>query len=167
MSSQESNFSVTFKVNGDLFTVRGDDPATFRANLDTVILTDLAEKVLTAQQATQDAAGIAPAVATIQQSVAAPATAAPAPVYQAPPVEAAPAVAPAQGGVETVVDKWGNTWIYGLPQAPALPDGRGNYALKQGKSKAGKPYKGWFDPSKGPKPFPQGAVEAPAVFGVE
>jgi len=165
MASTESNFSVTFKVNGDLFTVRGDDAATFRGNLDAVILTDLAEKVLTAQQAAHDAAGIAPAVAQVQQSVAAPAQAAPAPAYQAP-AAAAPAAAP-QGGVETVQDKWGNTWIYGLPQAPALPDGRGSYALKQGKSKAGKPYKGWFDPAKGPKPFPAGAQEAAAIFGVD
>jgi hypothetical protein len=166
MSSQESNFSVTFKVNGDLFTVRGDDAATFRANLDAVILTDLPDKVLTAQAAAHEAGAIAGAVATVQASVAAPATAAPAPVYQAP-VEAAPVAAPVQGGVETVQDKWGNTWIYGLPQAPPLGDGRGNYALKQGKSKAGKAYKGWFDPAKGPKPFPQGATEAPAQFGVE
>ncbi len=162
MASTESNFSVTFKLNGDLFTVRGDDAATFRGNLDAVILTDLAEKVLTAQQAAHDAAGIAPAVAQVQQSVAAPAQAAPAPAYQAP--AAAPA---APQGVETVADRWGNTWIYGLPQAPALPDGRGQYALKQGKSKAGKPYKGWFDPAKGPKPFPAGAAEAEAIWGVE
>lgn len=165
MASTESNFSVTFKVNGDLFTVRGDDAATFRGNLDAVILTDLAEKVLTAQQAAHDAAGMAPAVAVVQASVGVPAQAAPAPAYQAP-AAAAPAAAP-QGGVETVQDKWGNTWIYGLPQAPALPDGRGQYALKQGKSKAGKPYKGWFDPAKGPKPFPAGAAEAEAIWGVE
>lgn len=163
MTSTEANFSVTFKVNGDLFTVRGDDAATFKANLDAVILTDLADKVLTAQQATHEAAGATAPVAHVQQSVAQPAQAAPAPVYQAP-VEAAPAV---QQGVETVNDRYGNTWIYGLPNAPALPDGRGSYALKQGKSKAGKPYKGWFDPAKGPKPFPAGAQEAPAVFGVE
>lgn len=156
MASTESNFSVTFKVNGDLFTVRGDDAATFRANLDAVILTDLADKVLTAQSAAHEASGVAaPAVAQVQQSVAAPAQAAPAPTYQAP--------AP-QGGVETVTDRFGNTWIYGLPDAPQLPDGRGQFVLKQGRSKAGKAYKGWFDPAKGPKPFTPGAVEADPIF---
>lgn len=164
MASTEAAFSYTFKVNGELFTIRGGDAAEFRAGLDEVILGGLAEKVLTAQQAVQEAIS-GPAVAHVQQSVAAPATAAPAPAYQAP-AAAAPAAAP-QGGVETVQDKWGNTWIYGLPQAPALPDGRGQYALKQGKSKAGKPYKGWFDPAKGPKPFPAGAAEAEAIWGVE
>ena len=45
-----------------------------------------------------------------------------------------------------------------------LPDGRGRYARKKGKSKAGKVYTGWFDPAKGPKPFPKGEVEAEAIW---
>lgn len=54
------------------------------------------------------------------------------------------------GGEETVVDKYGNTWIYNSPSAPECS--RGKMVLKHGKAQAtGKPYKGWFDPSAGPK----------------
>lgn len=66
--------------------------------------------------------------------------------------------------LEEVADKWGNVWTYGHPDAPALPDGRGKYARKRGTSKAGSPYVGWFDPAKGPKPFPTGASEAPTIW---
>lgn len=64
----------------------------------------------------------------------------------------APAVAsaPSAGGEETVVDKYGNTWVYNSPSAPECS--RGKMVLKHGKAQAtGKPYKGWFDPAAGPK----------------
>jgi hypothetical protein len=51
---------------------------------------------------------------------------------------------------DTVVDQYGNTWIYNLPEAPEC--GRGKMVLKHGKAQAtGKPYKGYYDPAKGPK----------------
>ena len=63
-----------------------------------------------------------------------------------------------------MMDRYGNEWTYGHPDAPALPDGRGKYAKKKGTSKAGKAYVGWFDPAKGPKPFAPGAVEAETIW---
>ena len=63
------------------------------------------------------------------------------------PVAAAPTVA--AGGGDTVVDKYGNTWIYNLPEAPEC--GRGKMVLKHGTAQAtGKPYKGFYDPASGP-----------------
>lgn len=49
----------------------------------------------------------------------------------------------------TYTDKDGSTWTFEHPSAPALPDGRPyKYAIKEGTNKAGKPYKGLFDPAK-------------------
>ncbi len=64
---------------------------------------------------------------------------------------ATPVVAPVSaGGEEVVTDKYGNTWVYNSPSAPECS--RGKMVLKHGKAQAtGKPYKGWFDPSAGPK----------------
>ena len=65
---------------------------------------------------------------------------------------------------ETMTDRWDNTWTYDHPDAPQLPDGRGKYALKAGIAKTGRPYKAWFDPSKGPKPCTPGATVASSIF---
>lgn len=54
--------------------------------------------------------------------------------------------------LEEVSDKWGKKFVYGHPDAPDLPGGRGKYILMEAKSKEGKPYKKWVDPLKGPKP---------------
>lgn len=70
-----------------------------------------------------------------------------APVYASAPAVAS---APSAGGEEVVTDKYGNTWVYNSPSAPECS--RGKMVLKHGKAQAtGKPYKGWFDPSAGPK----------------
>jgi hypothetical protein len=59
----------------------------------------------------------------------------------------APAVA---GEGERVPDKYGNTWVYGIPTAPDCANGK--MILKEGISeKTGKPYKGWYDPAAGPR----------------
>lgn len=59
--------------------------------------------------------------------------------------------APAPTGEgERVADKYGNTWIYGIPTAPDCANGK--MVLKEGISeKTGKPYKGWYDPAAGPR----------------
>ncbi len=68
----------------------------------------------------------------------------------APVYASAVASAPSAGGEETVVDKYGNTWVYNSASAPECS--RGKMVLKHGKAQAtGKPYKGWFDPAAGPK----------------
>lgn len=73
---------------------------------------------------------VAPSIATITQS------------FSATPVT--------EGGGDTIVDKYNNTWVYDLPRAPECA--RGKMVLKYGKAQAtGKPYRGFYDPAKGPK----------------
>jgi len=146
--SSEANYSFTTKVNGDLLTVRGDNAVEFGQHLDAFLLSDaLIDKVIAVQRdvrATVEAVDGGAQLAAAEANLAAggiPVT----------PVAPAPAAAPAAPeGVETVQDRFGNNWTYGLPQAP---DGiNGKFVLKEGRSKTGKPYKGWFDRTKGPKP---------------
>jgi len=55
-----------------------------------------------------------------------------------------------EGGGDTIVDKYNNTWVYDLPRAPECA--RGKMVLKYGTAQAtGKPYRGFYDPAKGPK----------------
>jgi hypothetical protein len=63
---------------------------------------------------------------------------------------ATPVAAPATpGGAQEVRDRYGNLWVYNLPEAPECA--RGKMILKHGTAQAtGKPYKGWFDPAAGP-----------------
>lgn len=88
-----------------------------------------------------NAANIRSTGAEITGGMAAPTVTSIAQAFNATPV--------AQGGGDTVVDKYGNTWIYNLPEAPECS--RGKMVLKHGKAQAtGKPYKGFFDPAAGP-----------------
>lgn len=149
----ESTFSYTGKLNGqDLFTVRGQTVAEFKANL------------VAAVEAINEAQGLhtmlvnrptgnayAPNMEQAIQNL------------QAAGLDPQP-VASTPQAIEVVKDKYGNEWTYGHPDAPSLPDGRGSYAKKKGVSKAGKSYVGWFDPAKGPKPFKPGAVEAETIW---
>lgn len=58
--------------------------------------------------------------------------------------------ATATGEGERVPDRYGNTWVYGIPTAPDCANGK--MILKEGISeKTGKPYKGWYDPAAGPR----------------
>jgi len=58
--------------------------------------------------------------------------------------------APAQtDGPQVATDKYGNTWTYGLPNAPQTSN-RGAFVLKSWVDKSGKPRKKWFDPAAGP-----------------
>jgi len=148
----ESTFSYTGKLNGqDLFTVRGNTVAEFTTNLQAALLaipaaTDLHTQLLSrAGQSSMDKA-----ITALQNAG-----------LVAEPVATTPATPQA---IEVVKDKYGNEWTYGHPDAPALPDGRGNYAKKKGISKAGKTYVGWFDPAKGPKPFKPGVTEAETIW---
>lgn len=162
--SHESNYSFTTKISGDLLTVRGNTADEFSRNLDGFLLSpallgkvcDFQDQVrqlnggsqLAAAEAALSTAGV---TATTEWSQpAAPAPAAPAPQANAGGLEA----------VETVEDRFGNRWTYGLPNAPVGINGA--FVLKEGKSQKGKPYKGWFDRSKGPKPCKvNGPAEAP------
>lgn len=52
-------------------------------------------------------------------------------------------------GPQVATDKYGNTWTYGLPNAPETTS-RGAFVLKSWVDKTGKPRKKWFDPAAGP-----------------
>lgn len=146
----ESTFSFTTKIHGDLLTVRGDTIEEFTFNAGELAAS--LEAISALQEAVKDIMGVTThtdAVKAVQASTG------------------ATVVSDTVAGVDTpevVQDKWGNTWTYGAPGAPVLPDGRGHYALKQGTSKAGKPYKAWMDPVKGPRPFPAGDTEAKIIW---
>lgn len=77
----------------------------------------------------------------------------------ATPVAAAPAGTP-----EVIAGKYGDKWTYGLAEAPALPDGRGFYALREWTDAKQVARIAFVDPSKGPKPFSPGAVEAKIIW---
>lgn len=145
----ESTFSFTTKLNGDLLTVRGDTVEDFANNAE-----DLISKLGVINELQEAVRAVAVAGAGL--SAATPPLNTPVGGTQPAPAD----FGPVTQGPEQLTDRWGNQWTYGLPDAPALPDGRGNYALKVGTTKAGKPYKAWFDPAKGPKPFTKGSVEA-------
>ena len=143
----EANYSFTTKLNGDLFTVRGNTIDEFVNHL-------------------VDAHAALGAVRSLQGM---PAMNTPATHEEAAYVISAAGMNPqviqtSTPSIEVVRDKWGNEWTYGHPDAPDLPDGRGRYAKKKGTSKAGKDYTGWFDPAKGPKPFQPGAHEAETIW---
>lgn len=72
-------------------------------------------------------------------------------------------VSDASGG-EQLTDKYGTVWTYGKSDAPDCINGKMVFAA--GISQKGKPYKGWFDPMKGPKPMrkPEGYAPVDPIF---
>ena len=80
MSHSEAPISFTVKINGDLFTIRGNDSAEFVEHaMQAPVLIEWCKKI-------QEAAAGIPSTATVS---------APAPAVQAPTPAAPPAVAPA------------------------------------------------------------------------
>ena len=67
-------------------------------------------------------------------------------------------------GEEQLTDKYGTIWVYGKADAPDCINGKMVFAT--GTSQKGKPYKGWFDPIKGPKPMrkPEGYIPVDPIF---
>lgn len=156
----EATYSVTIKVNGDLFTVRGNNYDEFVENVTAAKSAVGFIKALQGGGATLYAGDINSSVTSGATAVITDAFPG-ATVVSETHTPAAPAAAAA---IEVIKDRYGNEWTYGHPDAPDLPDGRGKYAKKKGMSKAGKAYTGWFDPAKGPKPFQPGAVEAETIW---
>jgi hypothetical protein len=152
----ESMFSYTGKLNStDLFTVRGNSVSEFAANLTAAVEAIASATAL--QQSLNNRSGGASGGAFA-------ASAAAVQVLQDAGLNPTPVAAGSPQAIEVIMDRYGNEWTYGHPDAPALPDGRGKYAKKKGTSKAGKAYIGWFDPAKGPKPFTPGVVEAETIW---
>lgn len=150
MTSPESNFSATVKTaRGSLITVRGDDADHFNLNIKAAIISEVGANVVAFED-------------TVLGTISAPAPIAAPPAAPVPQQDTPPA-APA-GSPEWVEGRYGDKYQYGHPDAPALPDGRGQYILKDWTSKQGKRLRAWVDPVKGPKPFKPGAVEAELIW---
>ncbi len=121
-----TKLQVNFKLNdGTLINVYADNAGELESLLTTI----------------QDTATL---IQSVSQSLGS--TVRTAPVYNS-----GPSAAPAPSGEgERVPDKYGNTWVYGIAQAPDCANGK--MVLKEGISeKTGKPYKGWYDPAAGPR----------------
>ena len=144
-NTTEAPFSFTTKVRGDLLTVRGETVDEFASRLIELASHPAAMDALTDLQAL---GGTAAAVTTVKESI------------------------PGATVVETTSnnqpyeknDKYGAVFTYNLAEAPALPDGRGNYIKKVWTDKSGKARKAWVDPVKGPDPATPGAAEAPIIW---
>lgn len=163
-TTTESPFSYTIKVgrNNDLLTGRADDSTQMQARIQEMhVLKSVIEGQPVAAPVVAELAAVDQAVAYLQAGGI---TGTVVQQEQLGGYTVQPPAPITQQSVEEITDKWGNTWTYGHPDAPALPDGRGAYARKKGISKAGSQYTGWFDPAKGPKAFPPGVTEAPPIF---
>lgn len=151
MSTTEAPFSFTTKFLGDLLTVRGESVDQFAERL-----MDLAAdpRIPDALNTIQAMNGIATAITAFNAT----------PVETQQVAQTVQAAAPAAAGPEVVMGKYGDKFTYGLSDAPALPDGRGNYVLREWTDKSGKARVAFVDPATGPKPFSPGAVEAKIIW---
>jgi hypothetical protein len=131
MATEGTKFQINYKLNdGTLINLYAKDVKDLETGLN-----DLGMVATLIKATGNDLHGGAPA----------PTVASVAEAFGGTPV-AAPATT---GGAQEVRDKYGNLWVYNLPEAPECA--RGKMVLKHGTAQAtGKPYKGWFDPAAGP-----------------
>lgn len=144
----EATYSVTTKYGrkNDLLTVRGATADEFVNNLLALVNHPAVEEALDTLQGLDALANVQSTLgAEVVSTTTAPATEAP-------------------KAIEVETDRYGNRFTYNHPDAPDLPDGRGKYIYKEGKSKAGKPYKAWVDPVAGPRPAHKSGNEAPIIW---
>mgnify|MGYP001083344527 CR=1 FL=1 len=152
-----------FVVSHNFCAIRGNSVNELLDNLREFNSTDEIESEI---QAFRSKVANAPLIATVQ----APAQAAVALVEQelggTVVSTPAPQAAPVQqmAGPEVVAGKYGDRWTYGLAEAPALPDGRGFYVLREWTDAKQTARKAFVDPAKGPKPFSPGAEEAKIIW---
>lgn len=122
--SSESNYSLTTKVDGDLFTVRGDTAEEFQNNLRAVVTNDLVSYVL----AVQEAARGNKAQAAVHQTF-----------------PGATPVADTRSFEQIVSEPAQASTFSGAAAAAGAPTcAHGARSWKSGTSKNGKPYNGWF-----------------------
>ena len=125
--STEANYSLTVKVNGDLFTIRGDNAEQFADNLKNVITHDLLNFVGAVQE-TVLADKVPTGLQVIEQAFP-----------NAKPVENFPH--PNDSFPETPKPVAVSTFS-GAQTVPMCDHGARKW--NEGISKAGNPYKGWF-----------------------
>lgn len=137
MANAEAPISFTTKLNGDLFTVRGDSVAEFVSNLKDVVNDEQLVDLIGDFQAL---AGTAPAVAAVKDGVGGTVT----------------SVSSESSGPETVTDRFDNRFTYNHPDAPEIVPGV-TAVLKEWTSKNKRDLRAWKHPITGPKPFPKDA----------
>ena len=122
---------------GRITVISGKDASEFKGTLQEIVGSEDAEHIINAM-----------ALALVgSESVAALAPLLPkSPASEVQSRSAAPA---SSDGPQVATDKYGNTWTYGLPNAPES-NSRGAFVLKSWVDKTGKPRKKWFDPAAGP-----------------
>jgi len=121
----EAKYSLTIKINGDLFTVRGDTAEEFSQNVTNAHAIVDAVKAL---QAFSGGVAVAPKVAQTT------------PTYTAPVVS----------GEQAIVNTFGEMDLYNVQVSNPHSCPHGARQYKQGVNKAGKPYKGWYCPQLSP-----------------
>jgi hypothetical protein len=134
MAMSEAPYSVTTKVGGDLLTVRGTNADEFVDNLTNLNENPLFADALTTFQSLGGGVTVQQAVANVKQAM--------------PGTTEVGEAAPAQ--LEVVANQKGTKYTYGHPDAPTTSDGR-PMLLMEGSNAKG-PFRGWVDPTKGPKP---------------
>jgi hypothetical protein len=117
----EARYSVTIKINGDLFTVRGDTAEEFAENV------SKAHSVIDAVKGLQANSGTPVAQPT-----------------------AAPVTKPAPVGQQALVNAFGDMDLYNVQVSSGHTCPHGARVYKSGTNKAGKPYKGWYCPQLSP-----------------
>jgi len=122
---------------GRITVISGKDADEFKGTLTEIVGSDDAEHIINAM-----------ALALVgSESVAALAPLSP--KSAASQVQSGGGSNTAANGPQVATDKYGNTWTYGLPNAPES-NSRGAFVLKSWVDKSGKPRKKWFDPAAGP-----------------
>ena len=125
-----TKLQVNFKLNdGTLVNIYAENSGELESLLTTI--QDTAALISSVSQSL----GNTPRAATVYNSSAPVGT------------ESAPANSAGEG--EKVTDKWGNVWIYNLPNAPECANGKMVYGDRIAKE-TGRPYKVWLDPAGGP-----------------
>lgn len=133
--SSEATYSVTVKVNGDLFTVRGDNADEFAEHLRAAVTGNLVTYVEALQEVARNAAANPPLPAAVVQAFPGAQIISDTNQYQPAP-QAQPAPTPQQAQVQAAAQG----------AAPACEHGA--RVWREGVSKSsGKPYRGWFCPS--------------------
>lgn len=122
---------------GRITVISGKDAAEFKGTLQEIVGSDDAEHIINAMALALVGSESVAALAPLQPK---------SPASEVQSRSAAPASA---DGPQVATDKYGNTWTYGLPNAPETQS-RGAFVLKSWVDKSGKPRKKWFDPAAGP-----------------
>jgi len=126
----EAPYSVTTKVGTDLLTVRGSSADEFVENLTNLNENPLFADALATFQSLGGGVSVQQAVANVKEAI--------------------PGTTEVGGEPEVVTNQKGTRYTYNHPDAPATADGR-KMLLMEGSNAKG-PFRGWVDPTQGPKP---------------